>query len=90
LRTDKGITSNCEALRVEQMNAAFPAKTMIRSLNTLVPQAKKTAGFYKQMPADDQAFSGWGPEVQILTENDLKRIEKQEVRENRYRKRNTR
>lgn len=84
------MTSNCEALRVEQMNAALPAKTMIRSLNTLYPQQQKIGGYFKPAPIDDQAFYGWGPDVQILTENDLRKIEKQEVRENRYRKRVTR
>jgi hypothetical protein len=35
---------------------------------------------------EDQ-FYGWAPDVQILTENDLKKIEKQEERKARYDKR---
>ena len=40
-------------------------------------------------PNKDQV-SGWAPEVEILSEHDLKRIEKQEDRESRMRKRRTR
>ena len=36
------------------------------------------------------AVEGWAPEVEILSEQDLKRIEKQEDRESRMRKRRTR
>jgi hypothetical protein len=35
---------------------------------------------------DDQLY-GWAPDVQILTESDLKKIEKQEERKARYDKR---
>lgn len=29
----------------------------------------------------DEPFSGWAPDIQILNENDLKKIEKQEERQ---------
>jgi len=35
----------------------------------------------------DEPYNGWAPDVQILTENDLKKIEKQEERKARYDKR---
>ena len=71
---------------------------MIRSLNTLVPQQSNSRAnnFFKSSITqgmgglEDSNFTGWGPEVQILSEADLKRIEKQEDRESRYRKMRTR
>jgi hypothetical protein len=65
LRTEQGITSNCEALRFEQMNAQQATKTMVRSLNTLNPQQQKSGAFFKPFATglEDQTLYGWGPEV---------------------------
>ena len=38
----------------------------------------------------DEPFQGWAPEIQILTENDLKKIERQEERQQRYKNRGNR
>ena len=71
---------------------------MIRSLETLAPENSSLrghqGGFFKPSvgllePNPEQA-QGWAPEVEILSEQDLKRIEKQEDRETRMRKRRTR
>ena len=35
----------------------------------------------------DEPFQGWAPDIQILNESDLKKIEKQEERQQRYRNR---
>jgi len=35
----------------------------------------------------EEVYYGWAPDVQILTETDLKKIEKQEERKARYDKR---
>jgi hypothetical protein len=42
--------------------------------------------FFQPSPIDEP-FNGWAPDVQILTEADLKKIEKQEERKARYDKR---
>jgi hypothetical protein len=69
---------------------------MIRSLDTLAPVSgsSKSNGYFKSgvgllEPNIDQVL-GWAPEVEILSEQDLKKIEKQEDRESRMRKRRTR
>ena len=72
-----------------------PLRTMIRSLDTLATQGlnsgknhfKSSVGLLE--PNQDQV-NGWAPEVDILSEQDLKKIEKQEDRESRMRKRRTR
>lgn len=66
-------------------------KTMIRSLETVQDTSvqRRQANYFKTAPFEDE-FQGWGPEVQIIDESELKKIEKQEDRESRYRKRRTR
>lgn len=73
---------------------------MIRSLDTLGGAATggllsvSKAHYLKSSAAllepDEDVVSGWAPEVEILTEQDLKKIEKQEDRESRMRKRRIR
>jgi hypothetical protein len=36
---------------------------------------KKQSNYFKAAPLEDE-FTGWGPEVQIIDENELKKIEK--------------
>jgi len=49
--------------------------TMIRSIEELVPNQITGATGFGAVGGEDQ-FYGWAPDVQILTENDLKKIEK--------------
>ena len=69
-------------------------RTMIRSLDTLAStggfQGKGKSGLSSLLEPNKDQVSGWAPEVEILSEQDLKRIEKQEDRESRMRKRRTR
>ena len=69
------------------------AKTMIRSLETIQgtqsAAQRKQANYFKTSPYEDE-FKGWAPDVQIIDEAELKKLEKQEERESRYRKRRTR
>ena len=74
-----------------------PLRTMIRSLDTLGegPGSKNSlrngvGGAYSLLEPDKEQLEGWAPEVEIISEQDLKRIEKQEDRESRMRKRRTR
>ena len=66
---------------------------MIRSIEELVQPSLLAAGSVSKGSAGfafggaEEQFYGWAPEVQILTENDLKKIEKQEERKARYDKR---
>ena len=92
MRTKDGITSNCEQLRVEQYLDPLqkqPLRTMIRSLDTVNPQLQgnRQSSFAKSI---DDVFAGWGPQVKILQENDLKKIEKAEDRDARIEKRKRR
>ena len=92
MRTRDGITSTCEQLRLEQYHDPLqrqPLKTMIRSLDTLNPQNQnnKASNFSK---TTEEVFMGWGPQVKILQENDLKKIEKAEDRDARIEKRKRR
>jgi len=71
-------------------------KTMIRSLETVCTNnatngknPNLNTNFFKTNPYDD-TFVGWTPDVQMLTENDLKKIEKQEERESRVKRRQKR
>ena len=58
-----------------------PHKTMIRSLDELYQQQKEVVNkFFQPLPMDEP-FQGWAPDIQILNENDLKKIEKQEERQ---------
>ena len=62
-------------------------KTVIRSLDQLFqPQQQNVSKFFQPSPIDEP-FNGWAPDVQILSEGDLKKIEKQEERKARYEKR---
>ena len=69
---------------------------MIRSLDTLATSAGGMTGknHFKSsvglLESNKDQASGWAPEVEILSEQDLKKIEKQEDRESRMRKRRTR
>ena len=62
---------------------------MIRSLDTVNPQnqGNRQSSFAK---ANEDVFMGWGPQVKILQENDLKKIEKAEDRDARIEKRKRR
>ncbi|CDW89370.1 swi snf-related matrix-associated actin-dependent regulator of [Stylonychia lemnae] len=62
-------------------------KTMIRSLDQLLQPAQQNVSKFFQPSPIDEPFNGWAPDVQILTESDLKKIEKQEERKARYDKR---
>lgn len=67
-----------------------PHKTMIRSLDELYQQQKEVVNKFFQPSPMDEPFQGWAPDIQILNENDLKKIEKQEERQQRYRNRGQR
>lgn len=64
-------------------------KTMIRSLET-VSGAKRQSNYFKTSALEDEVRFGWAPEIQIIDDSDLKKLEKQEEREQRYKKRRTR
>lgn len=76
-----------------------PLRTMIRSLDTLGSSSAQIgntknhhfkAGVTSLLEPNSDLVEGWAPEVEILSEQDLKKIEKQEDRESRMRKRRTR
>ena len=58
-----------------------PQKTMIRSLDELYQQKKEVVNKFFQLSPIDEPFQGWAPDIQILNEGDLKKIEKQEERQ---------
>jgi len=60
---------------------------MIRSLDELYQQQKEVVNKFFQPSPMDEPFQGWAPDIQILNESDLKKIEKQEERQQRYRNR---
>ena len=60
---------------------------MIRSLEELYQPQKEAVNKFFQPSPMDEPFSGWAPDIQVLNENDLKKIEKQEERQQRYRNR---
>lgn len=64
-------------------------KTMIRSLET-VSGGKRQSNYFKTSALEDEVRFGWAPEIQIIDDSDLKKLEKQEEREQRYKKRRTR
>lgn len=65
----------------EEKKAKFnPQRTMIRSLDELYQQNKEPQSKFFQPSPIDEPFSGWAPEIQVLTENDIRKIEKQEER----------
>jgi hypothetical protein len=64
-------------------------KTMIRSLDTVAENSRGKPSYFKSAPFEDE-FQGWGPEVQIIEEAELKKIEKQEDRDARMKKRRAR
>jgi hypothetical protein len=45
--------------------------------------------YFAAVPAEEE-FSGWAPDIQIVDDNELKKIEKQEERDARYKKRRAR
>ena len=49
----------------------------------------KRQDYFRTTPYEDD-YHGWGPDIQIIDEAELKKLEKQEDRESRYRKRRTR
>jgi hypothetical protein len=60
------------------MKECSDQKTMIRSLETVQDtntQQRRQANYFKTAPFEDE-FQGWGPEVQIIDEAELKKIEK--------------
>jgi len=57
-------------------NQFNPSKTMIRSLDELYHQQKEVANKFFSPSPMEEPFSGWAPDIQILNENDLKKIEK--------------
>ncbi len=62
-------------------------KTMIRSMETVQDtSAQRKQGNYW----NEDEFEGWGPEVQIIDEAELKKIETKEDRQARISKRRTR
>jgi hypothetical protein len=67
-----------------------PHKTMIRSLDELYQGQKEVVNKFFQPSPMEEPFQGWAPDIQILNENDLKKIEKQEERQQRYRNRGRR
>ena len=71
--------------------AAFePTKTMIRSLDDLYQPQKEVVNKFFQPSPMDEPFQGWAPDIQMLNEAELKKIEKQEERQQRYRNRGQR
>lgn len=64
-----------------------PGKTMIRSLDELYQPQKEVVNKFFQPSPMDEPFQGWAPDIQILNEGELKKIEKQEERQQRYRNR---
>jgi len=67
-----------------------PGRSMVRSLDELYqPQKENVSKFFSPNPMDEP-FHGWAPEIQLLSENDLKKIEKQEERQQRYKNRGQR
>ena len=70
-------------------------QTMIRTMEELKqwanpmvqPKLAACLGMGNAGITGEDQFYGWSPDVQILTENDLKKIEKQEERKARYDKR---
>ena len=68
-----------------------PTKTMMRSMDELYQQQPKESvnKFFAPSPMDEP-FAGWAPDIQLLSENDLKKIEKQEERQQRYKNRGQR
>lgn len=54
-------------------NKFQPQRTMIRSLEELQPKEATNKFFPSPM---DEPFCGWAPEIQVLGENDLRKIEK--------------
>ena len=57
-------------------NKFEPTKTMLRSLDELYQQQPKESinKFFQPSPMDEP-FCGWAPDIQLLSENDLKKIE---------------
>lgn len=67
--------------KTEDKKAKFePHRTMIRSLDELYQQNKEPSSKFFQSTGIDEPFVGWAPDIQVLTENDLRKIEKQEER----------
>lgn len=67
--------------RIAQVPAALnePSKTVIRSLDELYQQMNKKGESKLGNGLDDQ-FYGWAPDIQVLSDSDLKKLEKQEER----------
>lgn len=63
---------------------------MIRSLDELYQPPKESVNKFFTPNPMDEPFNGWAPEIQLLSEGDLKKIEKQEERQNRYKNRGQR
>ena len=85
----RGIANSVAATTGQQ--SAFGGNTYIRSIDEIIQPVLPTGAGQKgallgAMPGEEQ-FYGWAPEVQVLTENDLRKIEKQEERKARYEKR---
>jgi len=57
-----------------------PQKTMLRSLDELYQPRKEVVNKFFQPSPMDEPFQGWAPDIQILNENELKKIERQEER----------
>jgi len=86
----RGIANSVAAMTGQQSQLG---NTMIRSIDELIQSNLITGAGAQSKHAlglnapGEETFYGWGPDVQILTEGDLKKIEKQEERKARYEKR---
>jgi hypothetical protein len=66
-----------------------PERSLIRSLDELYkPPKDQSEKFFD--PSAEEQFQGWSPELVVLSEADLKKMEKQEERQQRYRNRGQR
>lgn len=88
----RGVAHSNAAMNGQQ---SLLGETMIRTIDELMQSANPMAqpklaaclGITNAGITGEDQFYGWAPDVQILTENDLKKIEKQEERKARYDKR---
>jgi len=62
-------------------------KTMMRSLDTLIPQKQEHVNKFFHPNLMEEPFGGWAPEIKELNEVEMKKLEKQEDRQNRYKNR---
>lgn len=69
-----GIANNQEAV-IQSMKNGQTSKTMIRSLET-VSGAKRQSNYFKTSALEDDVRFGWAPDIQIIDDGELKKLEK--------------